>query len=203
LCALSDDLRLNSIDRFRKQSSRLILEEYSSCEVPAGCGGVVLRWSPRDGGIPVSIRVAHFGETELRCGGELRTNGRFQLPFGASVLTLHLTARQGAFDWLLVSARHFSASWRADRRQIPELSTIDDGQWKMTTTAPPDDWTATDFDDSDWQPMARSRMPLDALEQREQWQFRTEEDAIGLALPPPNTADEVWIRKPYQLHFEA
>ena len=39
------DLRLNELERFRKTSSRLALEAHSHCEVPAGCGGVVLRWT--------------------------------------------------------------------------------------------------------------------------------------------------------------
>ena len=36
----SEALRLNTLNRFRKHSPRLLLEEYSHCEVPAGCGGV-------------------------------------------------------------------------------------------------------------------------------------------------------------------
>ena len=41
---MADEQRLNSVDRFRKKSERLVLEEHGHCEVPAGCGGVVLRW---------------------------------------------------------------------------------------------------------------------------------------------------------------
>ncbi len=33
------DLNLNSLSRFSKKSSTMILEVYSHCEVPAGCGG--------------------------------------------------------------------------------------------------------------------------------------------------------------------
>jgi hypothetical protein len=40
----SDDVRLNSLDAFTKKSPRFILEEHGGGEVPAGCGGVVLRW---------------------------------------------------------------------------------------------------------------------------------------------------------------
>src|SRR5574339_211352 len=59
----SDDeaLRLNTLHRFRKHSPRLLLQEYSHCEVPAGCGGVVLRWIDREGGLPVVVRVAALG----------------------------------------------------------------------------------------------------------------------------------------------
>jgi hypothetical protein len=37
------DLRLNSLSRYTKRSPEYVLEEHSHCEVPAGCGGVVLR----------------------------------------------------------------------------------------------------------------------------------------------------------------
>ncbi|HEX8699439.1 MAG TPA: hypothetical protein VF815_11425, partial [Myxococcaceae bacterium] len=38
------DLRLNELNRYRKTSGKLALEVHSHCEVPAGCGGAVLRW---------------------------------------------------------------------------------------------------------------------------------------------------------------
>lgn len=197
---MSDDLSLNSIDRYRKRSSRLILEEHSSCEVPAGCGGVVLRWGRPDGGIPVSMLVNHLGESEIHCGGELRTNGRFLLPFGPGVIALHLTKRDATFDWLIVTTRHHSASWRADRREIPELSTSDDRSWLATTTQPSDDWTRIEFDDSAWQPLTNSTMPIETLEERSRWRFRLSDEGVGLGLPSGN---EVWIRKRYHLQLGA
>ena len=45
--------KLNGPDRYRKRSPRLVLEEHSHCEVPAGCGGVVLRWINTDREITV------------------------------------------------------------------------------------------------------------------------------------------------------
>ena len=49
------ELKLNSISRSSKQSPRLVLEEHGHCEVPAGCGGVVLRWRGHDDPIPVKL----------------------------------------------------------------------------------------------------------------------------------------------------
>jgi hypothetical protein len=47
---MSGEQRLNSLDRFRKQPGRLVLEEHSHCQVPAGCGGGVLRRrNPQEG----------------------------------------------------------------------------------------------------------------------------------------------------------
>ena len=50
--------QLNSLGRFRKQPGKLVLEEHGSCEVPAGCGGVVLRW--RRPGAPIGISLFSY-----------------------------------------------------------------------------------------------------------------------------------------------
>ena len=50
--------QLNSLERFRKRSPRLLLEQYDSCEVPAGCGGVVLRWRDPHAARPVVVSAA-------------------------------------------------------------------------------------------------------------------------------------------------
>src|SRR6516225_2573710 len=52
------DLRLNELERFRKTSSRLALEAHSHCEVPAGCGGVVLRWTRP--GAPLGVAFSKY-----------------------------------------------------------------------------------------------------------------------------------------------
>ena len=61
-----DDLRLNELQRYRKTSSRLALEVHSHCEVPAGCGGVVLRW--RRPGAPVGISLLSYVSGSLEGG---------------------------------------------------------------------------------------------------------------------------------------
>jgi hypothetical protein len=58
---MNADLSLNSIDRYRKRSNRLILEEHRSCELPAGCGGVVLRW----GRVGIPLKFESPGWTEF------------------------------------------------------------------------------------------------------------------------------------------
>ncbi|MCB9692377.1 MAG: hypothetical protein H6736_11230 [Alphaproteobacteria bacterium] len=64
-----EDLELNTLHRFAKRSPRLVLEEYSHCEVPAGCGGVVLRWrDPRDGR-PHALKIATDGEVDVFIDG--------------------------------------------------------------------------------------------------------------------------------------
>ncbi len=51
------ELKLNSIDRYVKDSPNFVLEEYTHCEVPAGCGGVVLRWRDPMAPVPVKLQL--------------------------------------------------------------------------------------------------------------------------------------------------
>jgi hypothetical protein len=77
---------LNSLDRFRKHPGQLVLEEHGHCEVPAGCGGVVLRWRnpnpspPRGEGRknrtrPGSERSATGRSTTSEAGSAIRATG--------------------------------------------------------------------------------------------------------------------------------
>ena len=59
----AEALRINKLHRFAKHSPRLVLHEYSHCEVPAGCGGVVLRWLDPATGRPCVIEL---GSVDLR-----------------------------------------------------------------------------------------------------------------------------------------
>jgi hypothetical protein len=85
-----EDLRLNTIDRFRKRSLKLVLEEHGHCEVPAGCGGVVLRWTDPAGGIPVRLWLFAGEGSVLRIDGEPTTSSRPVLGYGMHALTLEV-----------------------------------------------------------------------------------------------------------------
>lgn len=93
-----EDLRLNTLHRFAKRSPRLTLREYSHCEVPAGCGGVVLRWVEGSGGIAVRIRLpATRGIVDAWLDGEpLETTEAEVEPRNAHLLAFHVRARADA-----------------------------------------------------------------------------------------------------------
>src|SRR6185437_8664756 len=85
---MSDEQRLNSLNRFRKQSARLVLEEHGHCEIPAGCGGVVLRWRNPRAALPVSIQF--YSSVPSTCwldGAEVRV-GRMDLAMGRHVVAI-------------------------------------------------------------------------------------------------------------------
>src|SRR5512146_292422 len=86
-----DDLRLNALSRYSKHSSEYVLEVHSHCEVPAGCGGVVLRWrNPRDA-IPVEIRAYTAGDAQCFLDGSPPTSARPLVPYGEHVLAWTIT----------------------------------------------------------------------------------------------------------------
>src|SRR5262245_46243425 len=86
-----DELHLNTLARFRKQPGLLHLEEYSHCEIPAGCGGVVLRWIDLKAGVPHLIWTHGWCEAlSVWIDGEPVTVARMMLKAGAHVLSLHL-----------------------------------------------------------------------------------------------------------------
>src|SRR5215472_14932081 len=101
------DLRLNSIDRYVKSSPRFVLEEHSGCEVPAGCGGVVLRWRDSKTEVPVRIHVATMNATEVdvRVDGRRLSSSRPLLAPGPHELTIDLVAATNATAQFLCYAR--------------------------------------------------------------------------------------------------
>ncbi len=86
-----EDLRLNTLHRFAKRATRLVLEEHSSCEVPAGCGGVVLRWRDPAAGIDVSVRLSTLGRAALWIDGAPTQGSQATLAPGAHVLAFRVT----------------------------------------------------------------------------------------------------------------
>jgi len=196
---MSDELDINSIERFTKQSKRLILEELSNCEVPAGCGGVVLRWLSNEQGLAVGVRIISYSDkTEAFCNGKLMPSGCANVPFGEGILALRISKRESDFDWLAVVVRHTSRSRRDQNGdEIPEMSASHDGTWKFTTDKPSDDWISQEYDDSDWQTMSQSEMTLDELEERQQWRFRrfVENETPIFSIPD----SEIWIRKRFDV----
>ena len=79
---MAEEPLLNSIDRFRKRPERIVLEEHGHCEIPAGCGGVVLRWRNPQTAVPVTIHL--YTPAKIACfidGAPLQT-GRIDLAPG-------------------------------------------------------------------------------------------------------------------------
>lgn len=191
----SDELRVNSIDRFAKPSDRLVLEEYSHCEVPAGCGGVVLRWRNPDEGRPVAFITAMGARLgEFAIDGRPVAGNRTSLREGPHVLAVELQdiadnpAAIGLYTIL------DAPDDRGEDRHLAEPRT-GTGEWRFVTTNPGDGWTAADFVDDHWSVLATTDLDTEAIPQEAgRWRFSNIQDrgrAEFLELP---VTESVWVR---------
>jgi hypothetical protein len=186
-----DDLRINTLHRFAKHSPRLVLQEYSHCEVPAGCGGVVLRWFDETSGLPVSLRLfaeEMNGDTWL--DGQELPSVRATLADGEHVFSAHLwrkTTDTGLHPVLVALSVLPDAS--SDEDLLHRASPV----WRMTTRAPEEGWTEIAFADDTWEDVPLA--PRQLVEALDGWQARVVRDAEALgqriyAIPRP----DVWLR---------
>ena len=122
------NLNLNSIDRFLKTSAQIHLEEYSSCETPSGCGGVVLRWINQDSPIAIDIVVRMSSKANIWLNGEPHHGRRQFIRKGWSVLAFEFSDSDSGPGLIQVSGKN--------RNHDLALLTLDDGSWKYTTIKP-------------------------------------------------------------------
>jgi hypothetical protein len=162
---MADEQRLNSVERFRKQPGRLVLEEHSHCEVPAGCGGVVLRW--RNPTSPIPVTVTLYTPVKAACsidGAPLQT-ALVYLPPGPHVLAVAVENADLSAGLLMFAATHDPKHYQRGapgevvERPLKVLSEAD-GSWKFTLRRPAgDDWLTPSFDDRDWDALTRTPAP--------------------------------------------
>lgn len=196
---MGDDLKLNGLPRYRKWSRRLLLETHSSCEVPAGCGGAVLRWrDPREGFAAEASLYAMSEVWQLLLDGEPPPSGRMILPYGPRVLALRIRGmpRRGAVMFALSSSPRHRTGAGAIVEPEPALLTQPD-RWRYTTEPPDDERWLFDpgFDDSGWLPMQRTPPIPPREDGRLPWAVRRMRklgaQPIGFGDPHP---DDAWVR---------
>lgn len=199
-----EDLRLNTLNRFAKQSPRLVLEEHSHCEVPAGCGGVVMRWRNPNAGPPVLLHVFSAGTATVYLDGVEQAAMRVQIPYGDHLLAIHLAEidLEAAAIFLAAGGIDDGDTHADDERGLPALASVDDRSWRATATAPAgDSWLEADFDDGAWQPLTRGQIPAE-LRQSQRWRFQHLEGLGASPLRLPEGAAALWIRKRFTLARE-
>jgi hypothetical protein len=162
---MSKPQRLNSVERFRKQPDRLVLEEHSHCEAPAGCGGVVLRWRNPLAALPITLHVYTPVKATLLINGIPQDVGRFDLPPGDHIAALALENVNLLAGLLMFVAQHDPKN---RQRALPEgldeapikIMSADDGTWKYSLEKPAnDDWTSRTFDDQGWASLTTAPTP--------------------------------------------
>jgi len=190
-----DDLRLNSLDGFSKASPRFLLEELDGCEVPAGCGGVVLRWINPAAGLPVLFHFFHPTTATLAVDGVATTTSRILLAPGPHVLSLEFPEPPTDGHALFVLAGRLKISTPMHEAEVI-LRSADDRSWLFTTSTPPAGWmTDPDLPRRGWRPLTRA--PVTFGETPPPYAFDRASDAGGepLGIPPARQARLVRVRK--------
>lgn len=189
------ELRLNSVARFQKRSSDLVLEEHGSCEVPAGCGGVVLRWVRRgqqQGALTLTLETN--GPFRAWIDGQAVENASVWLGVGDHALAVELTAPDSSHACLVQGF----ARVRAPAGLTDRLRTRADGTWLATTVAPADDaWKEVSFvPDEGWRPLEAHGWSLPRREYVERWLEEEGAEPLGLA---SSGNGPVWVRTTFRL----
>lgn len=148
------DLKLNSLSRFSKQSSRFVLEEYSHCEVPAGCGGVVLRWQKPEVPIPMTMRdFAPNGTSRNRTlnGSENLYSSKIPVSYGKHVLAIEINDFKPEYAVIFMYCQLDEDYVRILKPYgDTNILSLPDGTWRYTLDSPDPKWQEPDFDDSGW-----------------------------------------------------
>jgi hypothetical protein len=164
---MAEEQQLNSLARFRKQSDHLVLEAYSHCEVPAGCGGVVLRWRNPGAVIPLILSLYTPIAADCFIDGTPLTTSQLDLVPGTHVLAVDLPEVDLSAGLIMFAAVHQTRQEaKADPSPVGELPlsilSANDGTWKFIVHEPPDaSWTALAFDDQAWPALTTAPLQLD------------------------------------------
>ena len=217
---MTDDLKLNSLSRFSKQSPRLHLEEHGHCEVPAGCGGVVLRWYNPAKGVPVLINVyTPQPPVAVLLNGVSPITMRPLVPPGETVIALEFDGVISEHALLMIAAARPADGQYSIPDGAPVLLRSDaDGTWRFSTSAPPDGWMMPSFDAAPWRELVeRPLAPPERNDYRgsSAYERLTKIGARPLGLPPEGglpglalirnllgRARHVWIRKAFTVPQE-
>ncbi|MDC3378825.1 hypothetical protein OAX78_00900, partial [Planctomycetota bacterium] len=138
------DPPLNSLDRYRKTPRGLVREVHGPCEVPAGCGGSVIRWRNPNDGVPIVFRVYTPGQATLLLDGEPLTSNRPVVGFGRHVLGIALgeLPSSGAACALTGTYDPGAPGPETDLAHPNAIHTAGDQGWLYLTSAPdPAAWT--------------------------------------------------------------
>lgn len=195
------DLVVNELDRYAKRSDRLVLEEYSHCEVPAGCGGAILRWIDPQEALPLQLRLWTTGKAEVFFDGAPTRSARVEVRTGAHVLAVRLSPREGAPPEIALALCYSDKERSTDTsepsrsasigRKIAVLSGA--GATLLATPKAPasEAWKEVGFDDSGWVSLTPVKTP--AAEERD-WHLRLVREAGARVVGHGSLKGTLWVR---------
>ncbi len=179
-----ETLRLNGLSRFRKRGGRLVLEIHSHCEVPAGCGGVVLRWRSPDR-IPLELLLYTPGEVRAWLDGDPLEEARFELGTGRHLLALEFQGLPGDGGILLLLLSRTSDPLPENLHQDVVLLSGEGSGFLGTGDPPGAGWELPDFEATGWVPLHRRDFEAPSGDLAYRFQDAQRRGAVGLGLAPP------------------
>lgn len=213
----TNELELNSLNRFSKSSDRLTLEAYDSCEVPAGCGGVVMRWVDPNDGIPLRFVGGFIADAKIYVDQKPVIGQRIGLFAGEHLLCIELSNFSD-----IAEAEYFA--WRTHRdlpsdqldhdvMTLADCTTAADGSWlasvlstnDLSSTPDSPDWIQQDYDTAGWTALSLSSYtPAENYTTAEEWRIRGAADNRAEVLSLPQNDIEpasriIRIRKSFSL----
>lgn len=195
------DLVVNDLARYEKASERLVLEDYSSCEVPAGCGGGILRWiDPREA-LPLTLRIWTARGAEVFFDGAPVRSSRIDARLGAHVLAIALRHDGDAPAQLALSLCYSdetepSAALEPTRdrsigRRLDVLSGAGAAIVGASRDPGGDAWRLPGFDDSGWRALA----PVKAAEPSSAgWHLQAILKTGACIVGLQDARSDVWVR---------
>jgi hypothetical protein len=202
---MANEQDLNSLDRFRKQPGRLVLEEHSHCEVPAGCGGVVLRWRNPAAGLPLTVYLYTPVAATWFLDGANPPTARVDLAPGRHLLAVEIPDADLSAGLLMFAATHDPGELQAAlptafAEQPLRVLSADDATWKFSlNVTAADGWAGQAFDDRDWPALEMARRPQPGHPAPGYWQYQRciQLGAVCLGLPGVAGAAQpaAWWRK--------
>lgn len=193
---MPEDFELNSLERFSKHSPKLVLEEHSHCEIPAGCGGVVMRWLNPALEQPLLFRIFSRGEREVFLDGEPLTSSRVLLPLGRHLLCIRLEGGvPGEASFLMTAKQGLVVNGARSPKQVCWASEAD-GQWLGIATPPEADWLRADYRGQGWTPL--TELPFPESEDNA-WRTRQLREDGARPLGLSECKGELWVRREFEV----
>lgn len=202
---MSEEFELNSLSRFRKKSSQFVLEQYSHCEVPAGCGGAVIRWRNPLANRSVILTMYWDEAFTVQIDGHEIVKSLFDLSPGRHALTLSKDGSKiGAPKVMCVLKAHNEETRTTMYTTVSEptfhIMSIEPQRWRFTTVPPTDhNWLLPNYDDSSWANLIKldQTPPPDTEDRWYEFRHCQEAGAFLLGAPMPWKPSE-----PYFIRFE-
>ncbi len=193
---MEGELELNTLERFSKRSPDLVLEEHGSCEVPAGCGGVVMRWLNVSQELPVLFRLYTPGKVQVYLDGKPLESPAVRLAYGTHTLGLALEDLPDGEGAFIMSARRNLAAPNLPKQNL--WVSAADGHWWGTASPPQsENWHQPSYQPQGWSPLQETSL---AETPDNRWVLRSLIESQACALGLAGGGSRLWARRQFELN---